>query len=291
MPLLTGGRIGLMPNVDPEASVTRYFMKWLEERGQNDNDPAKGKKYWVRPSNSGKCARQIGFKQAGIEEDLPMEPLVHWTFFVGDTWHYQLQQVLDANGYESEIEIDLIDEFGLVAHVDSYNAELREVVEIKSQADTGFMFAVGLRQSGSEGPGPSYDHVIQAAVGAWALTNSDRPVDWMRIIYINKNQAMFGEWLIPMGMEIPVLQMTPWQAAEQEIRRQHKIHERVQDGLLPRRHIPTWGDVIDPPSADDRGQPWQCRYCAFQPTCKKLPVEPVSLDQVRLLKEGMGEAV
>ena len=44
----------------------------------------------------------------------------------------------------------------------------------------------------------------------------------------------------------------------------------VDAGDVPRRVVPGHGLVADPPPPGTSDKPWQCRYCAWQPTCAGL---------------------
>jgi hypothetical protein len=44
---------------------------------------------------------------------------------------------------------------------------------------------------------------------------------------------------------------------------------------LPWRNIPGYGVVKDPPPEESKDEPWNCRYCGWQPLCADLPASKV----------------
>lgn len=103
---------------------------------------------------------------------------------------------------------------------------------------------------------------------------------YVHLVYFDKDKHSIAEWMFHVDEILPgdkYQGMTIRQLVEAELTRMTGILGRIDDGFLPARHIPGFGPVEIPARPDSRDQPWQCRYCRWQPTCETLPRGPVEL--------------
>jgi hypothetical protein len=254
-----------------------------------------------RASEALMCARQIGFRVIDYPEDLEIPAEVLLTFDVGNRFHERIQGIIERRlGGKSEVVASHMPDYEVSAHIDSLYS-LDELggftrvfdengtlvaVEIKTVSGYGYLVATGLRKS-DEGAGPKPEHVAQAALGACA------PNIWaqyIHLIYIDKDRQGIAEWILDMDEVLPGEKygdMSPRDLALAELERSRGIGARLDDGKLPARFIPGYGRVEDPPPAGSPSsvQPWNCKYCRWQPTCKDLPSAPIPLAMLPRIKE------
>lgn len=235
----------------------------------------------LRCSDARACSRKIAFGMLKVPKDIPLTDDALMAFKAGDFYHQIVQealvQTLDAR---CEVPIDWSPTISLSGHADAafewYGKKV--VAEIKSMAGYGFDYAVGNRKS-KTGPGPKVEHLVQAGLYALAPQINAEAV---HVIYVSKDRGTCGEWLIGVDDELRHLEDTPTvrSLVGEEIARLLGLLKRVDGGEIPKRFIPGHGVVNDPPEAGSRGDPWQCRFCAWQPTCAGLPSGPLPIDLV-----------
>lgn len=244
----------------------------------------------ARISDALACARQIGLRVLGVPDVVPMEGEVLAAFEIGNQWHYKLQGlILEKLGGATEVVASYKPEHDLSGSADGiYLSEDwgTVVAEVKTISGYGFKVAVGQRRS-DEGPGPKDEHVTQAAMYGVALG-----ANYLHIIYIDKDKHSIAEWIF--GMDEQLVRyggLSPRLMALQEIQRMDGILGRLDEGLVPARHIPGFGRVMNPPEPDSNDQPWQCRYCRKQPICKIFDDGPFPIEELGSLVPGQaGEA-
>lgn len=227
----------------------------------------------LRCSDAFGCARKVAFSSLGVPKDVQYSAESLIAFRAGDAYHQMAQEAavafLDAR---CEWPVDWTPELSLSGHADAiYTDDNGTVcVEIKSMAGYGFRLATG---QGKDEPGPKVDHLLQ--VGLYGLApqiNANR----VHIIYVDKDRNLTAEWVIGVDDPLPHLGgETVRQLVDEEKRRLAGILSDLDAGRLPARDVPGFGIVDVPPAADTRDDPWNCRYCSWQPTCAGLPTEAV----------------
>jgi hypothetical protein len=213
-------------------------------------------------------------------------------FSVGITIHEKIQAVAVAQ-LKAEIEvvgdytplgIDLSCHADLLYEQPMFNPGGPEVSvkvcgEIKSISGYGFLLATGARK-GPEPPGPKEGHVLQAILCAMA-PNID--AKFVHLIYIDKDKHGIAEWRFDLDVQYARYhpEMTLRELGMAEIERMQGILGRLDNGLVPARHIPGFGRVTIVPNRDSRDDPWQCRYCRYNKLCRNLDTQPMPIGEVR----------
>lgn len=285
-PIGSPGKAQLVPHPTGVVSelVGAQMLKEREEAGPRDT--ATGSR--LRASQALKCARAIGFEILGTPESRVIPPEVLMAFDVGQKFHERLQKVLVEQMHaEIEVVADYGDILEMSGHADAvyeskmFNPNVPEddwptkkyCVEIKTISGFGFMICVGARKS-NEGAGPKTEHVAQAAICA-AAPNIDAKM--LHMIYVDKDKHSIAEWFLDMDEPLDRYEgMSPRELAEAEMERMRGILGRLDNKMLPARHIPGVGRVQKVPDPDGRGDPWQCRYCAWNELCKPMLPVPLS---------------
>lgn len=251
----------------------------------------------LRCSDAYACARKIAFSSLGVPKDVAYSRESLIAFRAGDAYHHIAQEAAVASlDARCEYPVDWTPVLSLSGHCDGVytlgqlkgllgpehkvvtdlwdkgaKGSDRVAVEIKSTAGYAFRLATG--RSGNEPPGPKIEHLIQ--VGLYALS-PQVSAKWVHVALIDKDRNLTAEWLIGVDEPLPHLGgRTVRQLITQECERLAQLLAEMDNGDLPARNIPGFGMVDDPPSADSRDNPWNCRYCAWQPTCTTLPTQTV----------------
>lgn len=233
----------------------------------------------LRGSDAYSCGRKIAFAALKIPRVVPYTPTALKAFDAGDHIHAQLQAIL-VRDYDAQIEVPIsykgtIDLSGHADAVYTIDGDKR-VAEIKSMKSYPYLKAAGGADNFGrtvDPEGPKLEHVLQAGIYA---TAPQIQATTLHIIYVAKEDGRIAEWILPLkgepfgptGADIADL-------VAEELDRLRRIEDQIRHGLLPWRHIPGHGVVKDPPPADSKADPWNCRYCAWQPTCAALPASPV----------------
>lgn len=239
----------------------------------------------IRGSDAYRCGRQITFGALKVPRVVPYTTDTLMAFDAGKHHHTRLQGIL-ASQFGAELEVPCsykeqgIDLSGHADAAYTLNDDKR-VVEIKSMKAYPFLKSAGGtdRYGRDVDPeGPKLDHMVQA--GIYGLSPQIK-ADTLHLAYINKEDGRVAEWLIPItgepvgphGEDVYTLVMA-------ELGRLTRIAEDIRKGRLSWRRIPGFGVVKDPPAAESKDEPWNCRYCGWQPLCAKLPPSPVAVASV-----------
>lgn len=226
----------------------------------------------LRCSDANACARKVAFASLGVPRDVKYSPESLIAFRAGDAYHQMAQEAatswLDAR---CEIPVDWTPQgLSLSGHADAVyeGDEGKVVVEIKSMAGYGFKIATGQVKRGDQLPGPKLEHLLQAGLYGLAPQIDAR---WVHIVYIDKDRNTTAEWLVSIDEPLAHLDgSTVRDLVKAEQDRLRVILGELDEGHLPAREIPGFGLVDDPPAAESRDNPWNCRYCSWQPTCVGL---------------------
>lgn len=261
--------------------LTPKIHDWLRATEGKELKTAAGSR--CRGSQAGRCSREIAFDVLGLERNVLIPPNVLMAFSVGHKYHEVIQTIaVEYLGAEVEVTADWQPDHDLSCHADMvYTLEdrggVRVVGEIKSMSGYGFALATGAKFS-DDGPGPKMDHVIQAALSALA---PNVQAQLIHMIYVDKDKHGIAEWLIDVDQPFVQWGGSPRDLVMQELERFGGILGRIDDGKIPARWIPGHGRVDNPPNRNSKGDPWNCRYCAFQPTCELLDTGPVPIELAR----------
>lgn len=227
----------------------------------------------LRGSDAFRCSRQIAFGALRIPRAIPLGTDTLMAFDAGRHHHTRLQGVL-AQKFGAELEVPIsykaagLDLSGHADAVYSRNGHKR-VVEIKSMKRYPFEKAT------VRGEGPKTGDLIQG--GIYALS-PQLGADQVHVAYINKEDGALAEWLVdmegePVGPEGEDLRVL----VSAELERLAGIAADIGAGFLPWRRIPGHGVVKHPPAPDSKDEPWNCRYCGWQPICAELPASKVRI--------------
>ena len=237
----------------------------------------------LRASDALICARRLGFRLFGTPADIT------------DEWDEEIRakgQAVDRAAkaaitrlYDgrTDVAFDLLPEFALGGYGDAvYGTDPVVAVEVKSVSTKKMMGLLGNWQHTPAGPDAAYicqGALLGVAVGA----------DVVHIIVVDRDDAtrLPAEWIIGMDDPLPhlpivgvsddgeIISETPRHMAIKEARRQTNVLRVVEAGRLPRREIPGYGVVLYPPAAGQQGDPFQCKFCPWQPTCSRAGVDEV----------------
>lgn len=249
----------------------------------------------LRGSDAYSCARKIAFGAMRVPKVVPYTAGTLEAFEVGRQVHARLQELL-VKKFGASLEVQCsYKQLGIEVsgHADATYTwgTSRRVTEIKSMKSYPFLKAAGGTDNfgrSVDPEGPKIEHVLQAGI----YGNSPQiQADTLHLVYYKKEDGQVAEWLLPMkgepfgpdGHDIIEL-------VEEELARLNRIAEDIRNGLLPWRHIPGYGVVKDPPAADTKNDPWNCRYCAWQPLCARLPASKISVGLIDVMDaEADGE--
>lgn len=274
---------GMLPmNPGPAAAAVDAML--TEQRDAEGERPHAFNRR-LRASWAGTCSRQQGLRLLEFPPDLATEGKALRIFDAGHRAHDRIQGALiEAYGIEIEKEADWYPELDLGCSLDGAGLidGTQTGIEIKSMAPFGFEIATGQRRR-DELPGPKYEHVLQSGLGSLSPTIN---AEQLWIIYYNKATSDIAEWIFGVDEPLPHLEgRTVREMVADELRRMAGILARIDAGELPRAVVPGYGLVTDPPARNSKGQPWGCRYCAFQPTCKAVGPEVVTIDHLKSLTQ------
>lgn len=240
----------------------------------------------LRASDALRCARWLGFRMFGTPSDIA-DDYKPEKRSAGDAIDRAAKKVLaEKFGADVDVHFDLLPDVPLGGVGDAMLTTPLGLTagEIKSSSTGKLMGVLGNWRNTPAGPEAAW--VVQAALLAIAKRAAAVQV-WF---FSNEDlQRKPAEWLI--GMDDPLVHLpaikvdergepiwdTPRRAAIREARRQQRILQVVAEGRLPRRELPGYGLVQFPPSmAQEGADPWQCRFCVYQPTCSKLPADEIA---------------
>lgn len=231
-----------------------------------------------RGSQAFQCARKVAFDVMGVPRDIEDSDWNLITFQIGHDAHDRIQRAF-IKTRKARIEVPITHQpaYDVSGHADlvydthPLTGETRPNLitgEIKSMAQFGFDLATGNSNSRRESPGPKAEHIAQAAM--YGLSPQLQS-EFVHMIYWSKGRGDIAEWILGMDEELPHLDgRTPREIGIAELERLTKIFATVDAGNIPAREIPGFGLVVVPPEPDSKNDPWNCRYCAWQPTCAGL---------------------
>jgi len=242
-----------------------------------------------------RCDRQLYYGLTDTERSNPPTIADQWRFFLGQIVHEHIQPaVLDTfeGGAEAKHDLRVIGIPGS-AHSDlSLRLDVgdeRCLVEVKSV--NGFKFKMMATRFNGPPEGPSYGHVLQAAMAAKA-----EGIDKIVLLYISLELLspsmaksytdtevgrFMAEW------HYTVSELEP--QIEAEIDRINRIVKYAERGILPatelhdpefpkgaivtepkRQPKATWQSIVDG-YVTDAGEYWGCNYCSWQDRCANEP--------------------
>lgn len=282
--------VGLIPMLDGPAAAALSTLLADERLAAGEKPTAMGTR--ARGSMARTCPRAMAFQIIGYPADLDFETATLVAFDTGNGLHELIQRALVTHlGAEIEVPATWMPELDLSVTADAVYPMVddrrpddpvdwwRTATEIKSMQPFAFDLATGIRKR-AELPGPKAEHLCQAGLAALAPSISATKV---HMIYVDKASGRLAEWLIGIDDELPHLGgSTVRGMVAAEVVRMRGILARIDAGELPRPVVPGHGLVIDPPARDSKGQPWNCRYCRWQPTCAALGADVVPLSSLHI---------
>jgi len=247
----------------------------------------------LRASDSLVCFRELGFRLFRTPTD------------AADDWNpadRQKGQVIDreikaalVKTYRAQTDVtfdllprvplggvgDAVYELQLGQLAGAFGAGADVAVEIKSVSTKKLMGLIGNWRNHPAGPDANY--ICQAALLGLAVA-----ADAVHIICVSRDDPYRrAEWIIGMDddlVHLPVVRIngeltgqTPRHLATGEARRQANILAVARKGTLPAREVPGYGMVeYVPHFRSDIGDPFTCRYCGHNETCRALPTGEVA---------------
>lgn len=234
----------------------------------------------LRGSDAYRCKRQIAFGALKVPRAVPFPTDTLMAFDAGQHHHTRLQGLLASKfGAELEVPISYKEQgIDVSGHADAaylWKGKKR-CCEIKSMKAYPFLKSAGGTDKYGrtvEPEGPKIDHILQCGLYGYA---PQIQADELYLVYLNKEDGRLAEWIIPMagepvgpdGEDVITL-------VKAELDRLSGIAADIGNGLLPWRDVPGFGVVKDPPGPDSKDDPWNCRYCGWQPLCAMLPASKV----------------
>lgn len=270
------------PNPPVDEPVYAQVLMHLDERPPKKRD-------YMSPTDAGKCARQLSYKTAGVEPDVPNGGTSALVFAIGDTIGQMVAEGIardypealvvaenpihtvsgvDRNGdtaFEPVIIETSAGGLPMVGFSDvDITHEIRDVVEVKSTGQYGFSQQTGRGYRAPRPEGPKETHLGQGSIYA-KQADADRLI----MLYVNRDplsakqcdndlDRIAAEWHYGPDEFIPI--------ADRELARLRGILTLVQDGTAAARRIPgvpaevgdpttggwvLYGDVPDDASASD----------------------------------------
>lgn len=253
----------------------------------------------IRHSDAGKCARAIGFRAAGVPDSDPMDLPGVWVTSLGTLIHERWQEALRHTYPDALIEPKLgIEGLDASGHADAIVtlSDRKVLVELKTTGGYSYKMKVGDRGAPE---GPSYEHLLQAALNGVAVDADEIVIAYIATEAISRQVAsrkkhlteltrFCAEWTFGREEFEPLARM--------EEHRMRGILDLIDGGELPRRLIPSpelprraeivdpntgrWEVLDDSGTVADTGTFWACNYCSFQTTCAKTESGRIPLASV-----------
>lgn len=236
-----------------------------------------------------KCPRRIGFRLFGVQPDIRYTQAELARFEEGDFVDNTAAEVLVAErNARIQVPFSWLPLLALKGKADGGYRDsmgLKVVVETKSINEKGFSRAVGSWQNVPAAP--KVEWLVQAGLAACSPTIA---ADLLHVVLVDNERYETAEWLLGLNepLELPdvaaevdgetgeIVRPTIRRLVMGEVWRLAEVLATCERGALPARVVPGFGLVLIPPAADeDRAEPWQCRFCPFQPTCARLPADEV----------------
>ena len=254
----------------------------------------------IRHSDAGKCARAIGYRAVGVADSDPMDLPGVWVTSLGTLIHEQWQEALRHAYPDALIEPKLgIEGLDASGHADAVVTlpDRKVLVELKTTGGFSYKMKVGERGTPE---GPSYEHLLQAALNGVAVDADEIVIGYIATEAISRQAASRKPHLTELSRFCAEWTFTREEfepLAAMERQRLQGILDVVDGGELPKRIIPSpelpkRAEIVDPAkgrwevrSADgaveDMGTFWACTYCSFQSLCSRteagrIPVTAVT---------------
>lgn len=271
-----------------------------------------------RHSDAGNCARAVAYAALDVPASNPMDLAGFWVTNMGRGLHELFQDDLEAR-YGGDVEVEVkVHDGERAGHVDAVVSIPRSpehpvghpywapeeghppfVISIEFKSCGGYKYKLAVGERGAP-EGPSYQHILQAALNAKALDADECVIVYLardvisiqaagRKPHLNELSRFCAEWTFTREQYEPI--------AQREIERVEAILAMVDDGMLPARKIPdpeipatavvisprdgTWIEYDTQGQALDSRTTWHCAYCRWQDLCAttkpgRIPVEEVT---------------
>lgn len=288
---------GLTPDDEPRF-IGVLAEAWLVENEARGEKPLATETARFRHSDSGKCARLIAYKAAGIASSDPMDLSGINNVSIGTMLHDAWQAALTSEHgphAEVEVKVESLDGDG-AGHIDAViEADGKKVAyELKTIGGFGYKAAIGKASKGRPAEGPKSDHLLQGAVNAYACDADELVIGYLAKEALSVNMAKGLPELLRFACEWTFTrdQFTP--RAEDELKRVAGILALLDGGELAARKIPDLpksAEIVDPETGRweqrgsdgalvDTGSWWACGYCSHRTLCAqtqagRIPVESV----------------
>lgn len=283
-----------------------------------------------RHSDAGACSRVLAYKALGIPRSNPVDASGDFIMRWGIIAHEQWQEVLQERFPGAEVEVKVTDNGETAGHIDAVVSIPRDpeapigsrlwapeaghpdyVVSIEAKTVGGFAFknAIGIPPASHTPRGPSYSHVLQAALNAKASHADEAVILYWSREAISVNMAA-GRKLGDYGRVLAEWTLSRdeyEQIVAPEIVRIYGILDLVDAGTLPARKIPDpelparhividpakgeWSSVNDQGTIDDAGVTWHCAYCGWRDICVQTPAHRAEIAEVPVLVELLKDGV
>lgn len=287
-------REGVVPDAD--SHVVRAVLEGLSahiaaERsalyGTDDGSrPMSRESAVFRHSDAAGCARQLGYKIAGVEPTNPPSDTDLVNMWWGTVIHEQIDRALAklGDGWGCEVPCGHDEPVRTAGTADAvFRAAQVTVVETKTVGGFAYKLAVGER---GEAKGPAWSAIVQGALNAAAL-------DADELVILDVAKELISKGLaerkgIPEEQRgLAAWHYTPEQfrpIAEAELRRVERIVNLVEKGTpvpaaIDDPEVPKSARIVDPMTGrwevrregrwvDDAGKYWACAdYCAYRDHC------------------------
>lgn len=220
-----------MPDIAP--LLDQWFIDTREEREPDG---------LLHPSSMSGCWRQAVYEAQGVEPSDVKDVRNYRIMWFGTELHELLQEALrDLPAFESEIKVEpegwpfagSADGMYVVGDGPEY-----ELLEFKSISP----FALKKKDM------PRTHHVEQARMYAWGLNKHGIRVEWVRIVYVSRDDMAMREFVLERD--------TDWEADfEDRLRMSQSLFLGEGKTSLPPR--------LD----EDSPEAWLCKYCSFRTRC------------------------
>lgn len=248
-------------------TVQQILSKHLAAlRDNRERAPSLVQGLHANASSAGACARQVGFRVAGLPASNPPDGDALFNFTVGDAIHDIIQGAVLAKIPDAEKEINGVIGGFITCRADlKYPADDGKTIccEIKSVSDFAYKQATGakLKSNGrwntkeQKGEGPKKEHLMQVGISAKSID-----ADYLCIVYARKTatrgEPVIAEWRFKVeDLEVEI---------QAEIARLKQIVETVKANRIPDREYQ--GEIIGNPKSVN----FPCGYCSFKDACLEL---------------------
>lgn len=272
-----------------------------------------------RHSDAGACSRVLAYKALDIPRSNPVDASGDFIMRFGSLAHDAWQEVLQERFPGAEVEVKVGDA-DMAGHIDAVvtkptdldladlgvpDAETPWKVAIEAKTVGGFAYkrAIGVPPASRVPRGPSYSHVIQAALNAKAVDADEAVVlYWTREaisvqMAADRNLGDYGRVCAEWTLDRPTYEAV----AATEITRVKAILDLLDQGVLPARKIPDpelplrhvitvpangeWVSMNEEGVPDDAGLTWHCAYCGWLDICTQTPAGRTPIADVPVIVE------